>query len=172
MPARLFYCDDARYPVIQVLIQVGAGSCDKHVYNEHTLEFLETRRSWLPYPYAYGFVLGTRAADGDCVDCYVLATAPLAAGAIVVCEPIGLLEQDEDGEVDHKVLAALPNEEVVLGGHLLQEFQRFIHALFAQYPDARIRVGPIRDREAAAQYLQQAWRLQSREREGLRPSQK
>jgi hypothetical protein len=30
--------------MIQVLIQVEAGSCDKRIYNERTLEYRETRR--------------------------------------------------------------------------------------------------------------------------------
>jgi hypothetical protein len=37
--------------MIQVLIQIGAGSCDKHCYNERTLEYRETRRIARPYPY-------------------------------------------------------------------------------------------------------------------------
>ncbi len=87
--------------MIQVLIQVTAGSCDKHFYNERTLTYLETRRGCRPYPYPYGFIIGTSAADGDCVDCYLITNDRLTAGTIVECEPVGLLLQDEDGEVDH-----------------------------------------------------------------------
>ncbi len=59
------------------------------------------------YPYPYGFVLGTTGGDGDAVDCFVLTETPLRSGSIVECEPVGLLEQIEDGGVDHKVLAVL-----------------------------------------------------------------
>ena len=58
---------------------------------------------------------GTRAADGASVDCYLITHASLLAGTLVECEPIGLLEQDEDGELDHKVLAALPGQHIELG---------------------------------------------------------
>src|SRR5216117_1976606 len=105
--------------VIQVLIQVAAGSCDKKFYNERTLEYLETRRISQPYPYPYGFIIGTSAADGDSVDCYLITTDTLKSGTIVECEPVGLLWQDEDGEVDHKILAALPGQDVALGQELL-----------------------------------------------------
>src|SRR5262245_8044317 len=101
--------------MIKVCIEVEAGSCEKHRYNEKTLEYQGTRWSARPYPYPYGFILGTRAADGDNVDCYLITTERLQAGTIVECEPIGLLEQDEDGEVDHKVLAALPGQDVNAG---------------------------------------------------------
>ena len=57
--------------MIQVLIQVAAGSCKRNLYDESTLEYLETRQASRPYPYPYGFVIGTNAVDGDCVDCYL-----------------------------------------------------------------------------------------------------
>ena len=140
--------------MIKVCIQVEAGSCDKNLYNEKTLEYLETRRVSRPYPYPYGFIIGTSAADGDNVDCYIITNESLKSGAIVECEPIGLLEQDEDGEVDHKVLAALPGQEVEISQGLLQELQDFIYAVFARFPDVNVRVGPILSREAALHYIQ------------------
>jgi inorganic pyrophosphatase len=141
--------------VIQVLIQVAAGSCDKHFYNERTLEYLETRRGSRPYPYPYGFIIGTSAADGDCVDCYLITNDLLTAGTLVECEPVGLLLQDEDGEVDHKVLAAVPGQDVALGQEVVQELQEFIEAIFAKYPDMRVRVGPLLPREAALHHLEE-----------------
>jgi inorganic pyrophosphatase len=146
--------DCVEIPMIQVLIQVAAGSCDRNLYNERTLEYLETRHGSLPYPYPYGFVIGTSSADGDCVDCYLITNDRLMAGAIIACEPVGLLLQDEDGEVDHKILACIPGQNVALGLELLQELQVFIDAVFAKYPNGRVRVGPILPREATLHHLQ------------------
>ena len=42
------------------------------------------------------------------------------------CEPLGLLEQREARELDHKILAALPGQEVQVGQRLLQETERLI----------------------------------------------
>jgi inorganic pyrophosphatase len=140
--------------MIQVLIQVAADSCDRNFYDESTLEYLETRQVSRPYPYPYGFVIGTNAADGDCVDCYLITKDKVTPGAIVECEPCGLLLQDEAGEVDHKVLAAIPGQSVDLGKELLRELGEFIYAIFAGYPDMQVRVGPILPREAALRHLQ------------------
>jgi inorganic pyrophosphatase len=140
--------------MIKVCIEVAAGSCDKHLYDERTLEYKGTRRVSRPYPYPYGFIVGTSAADGDGVDCYVITHHKLQAGAIVACEPVGLLEQDEDGEVDHKVLAALPGQNVTLDQALLQELRDFIYAAFAQFPDVRVSVGRILPRGVALQHIQ------------------
>ena len=141
--------------MIKVLIEVEAGSCDKNLYNEKTLEYKGTRRISRSYPYPYGFIIGTSAADGDSVDCYLITNDKLKSGTIVECEPIGLLEQDEDGEVDHKVLAAIPGQDVELGQGLLKELRDFIYAVFTQFPEVRVSVGGILPREAALHHIQE-----------------
>jgi inorganic pyrophosphatase len=85
------------------------------------------------------------------VDCYIITKASLPAGALVACEPIGLLEQDEDGEVDHKVLAALPGRHIELGQGLLQELRDFIYAVFTS---GHVQVGRMLPRQAALQHIQ------------------
>jgi len=139
--------------MIKVLIQVAGGSSDRRIYNERTLEYKETRQGSLPYIYPYGFILGTMAEDGACVDCYIITRESLEAGSIVDCEPIGLLEQNEDGEIDHKILASLPNEKVEVSQDLLHEMQDFIHRLFAAYPEMNVTVGNIMPRENALHHI-------------------
>jgi inorganic pyrophosphatase len=148
--------------MIQVLIQAEAGSRDRRLYNEQTLEYRETRRGSQSYPYAYGFIIGTSAEDGDAVDCYLITKDKLTAGSIVECEAVGLLEQHEDGEVDHKILAAIPGQEVEIGEELLKELQDFIYSVFARFPGVHVRIGPILPREAALHHIQ-SFRDQSSE---------
>ena len=140
--------------MIKVCIEVEAGSCEKHRYHEKTLAYEGTRRVSQAYPYPYGFILGTKAADGDSVDCYLITTEHLQAGTVVECEPIGLLEQDEDNEVDHKILAAMPGQDVEVGQELLQELRAFIYAVFTQFPDVSVRVGRMLPREVALHHMQ------------------
>lgn len=154
--------------MIQVFIQAEAGSCDKHVYQEKTLTYLETRRVPQPYPYAYGFILGTNAADGGNLDCYLLAQERLQAGTIVACEPVALLVQREGDEVDDKIIAVLAGEGALAGQELppeqmqdlLLELQAFIYAIFARFPDLELRVGPILPRQAALQTIHMARALE------------
>jgi inorganic pyrophosphatase len=79
----------------------------------------------------------------------------MKAGDIVECEPIGLLEQIEDGQIDHKVLAALPGEAVEVSSELLAELRDFIYAVFSQLPEVSIRIGRILPREAALSHIQE-----------------
>ena len=139
--------------MIKVLVQVAGGSSDKRIYEERTLEYKGTRQDPLPYIYPYGFILGTRAEDGDSVDCYIITRESLEAGSIVECEPIGLLEQDEDGEIDHKVLASLPDQHIEATQELAQQMREFIHRLFAAHPEMHVTVGNILSREETLRYI-------------------
>jgi inorganic pyrophosphatase len=146
--------------MLRMLIQVEAGSCDRNVYNEKTLEYIKTSPGSHPYPYPYGFIVGTSAEDGVCVDCYLVTNAKVSAGSIVECEPIGLLEQHEDDEIDHKVLAVLPGEDTNLDPVVLDELQTFIKRIFSGHPEMNVWVGPVHPREAALHHLQEAGSLQ------------
>lgn len=75
------------------------------------------------------------------------------------CEPIGLLEQHEGDEIDHKVLAVLPGEDTKLDQLVLEELQTFIKRIFSEFPDMNIRVGPVHPREAALHHLQESGSL-------------
>lgn len=141
--------------MIKIFIETEGGSYYRKVYDEKTYEYkgMGRRRLSPPYPYPYGFIIGTRAADGDCVDCYVITNDSLKSGTIVEGEPIGLLEQDEDGEIDHKVLAALPGQDVVLDQELLEQLRDFIDAIFVHFPRLSVTVGRILPREVALEHI-------------------
>ncbi len=141
--------------MIQVLLQVSGGSAERRVYDERTLEYKETRLGHHPYPYPYGFILGTRGMDGDSVDCYIITHDDLPAGSIVECEPIGMLEQIEDDEVDHKVLAALPGQQVELNSDLIEELRTFIQSIFAEYPGMHVTVGNALSPEDALRHIEE-----------------
>ena len=139
--------------MIKVLIQAEAGSPNKMRYDEKTLKPIEVGRVSLPYPCPYGFVLGTTAADGDNVDCYVFGDDSLKTGSIVDCEIVGLLEQIESGEPDHKVLAVVAGQKAVLPDGVAEVLEDFIYGVFTQYPDSAVSVGAVQSRDAAVRYV-------------------
>lgn len=70
----------------------------------------------LHYPADYGLLPRSWAEDGDPLDILVLTTEPTHPGCVVRARPIGLLDMVDEGETDHKVLAALdddPRQEAV-----------------------------------------------------------
>ena len=138
---------------LRVFIENEAGSHRKNIYDERTLTYLRAVEVSRAYPFPYGFVIGTRSGDGDCVDCFVLTAATLSSGTIVECDPIGLLEQVEDGEVDHKVLAVLIGERIALDDVVVAPLKHFITGVFAHVPGKRMEIGRLLSRAEAEAYV-------------------
>jgi inorganic pyrophosphatase len=57
------------------------------------------------YPCNYGYVPQTLSLDGDPVDVMVIAPLPVQAGAVIKCRPLGVVDMEDDGGVDMKILA-------------------------------------------------------------------
>ncbi len=138
---------------MRVLIENEAGSRRKNTYDETSLLWLKADDVSAAYPFPYGFVIGTKAGDGDAADCFVLTARKLASGTIAECEPLGLLEQIEDGEIDHKVLAVLPGERFELD-QAEAALRQFVGNVFAHVPGKRMTIGRMLDRPAAEAYLE------------------
>lgn len=138
---------------VRIVVEVTAGSTLRHTYDEHTLELRSVREVASRYPYPYGFVMDTVSEDGDAVDCFILTATPLAVGIPTEAEIVGLLEQFENGEVDHKLLAGLPGEAVVLDPDRRRALRRFVRSLFDAYPWAHVRIGRILGADAAGAFL-------------------
>lgn len=147
---------------MKVFIENPAGYFVKHLYDEKKLSLQGTLRVSRKYPFPYGFVLDTSAEDGDNVDCFVLTTQRLQSGAIVECNPVGLMEQIEDDEIDHKVLAVLPGEEGKLDGTTKRTLVEFASHVFDHVPGKTVKVGEFRDREAAIEFVRQRSRAATR----------
>jgi inorganic pyrophosphatase len=138
---------------IRVFIQNEAGSDIKHYHDEKTLAFSHSRVVSHAYPFPYGFVVGTSAADGGNVDCFVITDRALKTGQLVECEPIGLMEQFEDGLDDHNIIARLvdetprvtPDTETALTQHVL--------ACFRDVPGKRVAIGQFLGIEAAHSHI-------------------
>jgi inorganic pyrophosphatase len=138
---------------VRVYIQNEAGSRTKHYHNEKTLQFKRKAQVSRPYPFPYGFVLDTTAADVCNVDCFVLTRRPLHAGEIVDCEPVALTEQFEDGQEDHNVLAVMTGEQAPLGEAVKQQLTEFVSHVFDHVSGKKIAVGNFRSSEDALNYL-------------------
>lgn len=92
--------------LINVLIEIAAGSKNKYEYDKDIQAFALDRvlYSSVKYPYDYGFVPNTLADDGDPLDGMVLIDEPTFAGCIIAARPIGMLEMIDGGDRDEKIL--------------------------------------------------------------------
>ncbi|HEY7401912.1 MAG TPA: inorganic diphosphatase [Candidatus Angelobacter sp.] len=138
---------------MKVFIENEAGSRIKHEHNEKTLEPIGTSVVSRAFPWPYGFILDTTGEDGDNVDCFVLTERTLHTGEIVDCEAIGLIEQIEDGEIDHKIFAQLENEKAVLDAVAQENFQQFAMHVFEHIPGKTMKIGGCFGPQAAVEYI-------------------
>jgi inorganic pyrophosphatase len=136
---------------MKVFIQNEAGSSQKNYHDEKTLEWKSVVPVSRCYPFAYGFVIGTSSADGCNLDCFVITQQKLKMGQVVECEPIGLMEQVEDGKEDHNILAALKSEDVAIDREVQAMLTEFVCHVFDHVEGKQIRVGRfLGPREAMA----------------------
>ncbi len=92
--------------LINVLIEIPAGSKNKYEYDKDMNAFALDRVLFasVQYPYDYGFVPNTLAGDGDPLDGMVIIDQPTFPGCVIAARPIGMLEMIDGGDRDEKVL--------------------------------------------------------------------
>jgi inorganic pyrophosphatase len=79
---------------IWVVIETTAGGRTKYKWDEkaHAYRAGRVLPLGMAFPFDFGFVPGTKAADGDALDALVLADAPLVVGALVECRVLGAVK--------------------------------------------------------------------------------
>lgn len=143
---------------MKVFIENEAGSNQKNLYNEKTLEYHKTVTVSREYPYPYGFILDTTSGDGDNLDCFVLTKQKLEPGKIYDCEPIGLMEQTESSwtpdqqevmEQDHNILACVAGEVCEVTEEVKETLTKFVSHVFDHIEGKKVQVGEFLPKEAA-----------------------
>lgn len=56
------------------------------------------------YPCNYGYVPGTLGGDGDPLDALVILPLSLVPGAVIRCQPVGMLKMSDEAGSDEKLL--------------------------------------------------------------------
>ena len=131
----------------------------KNIFDEKTLEYKKTVTISRVYPFPYGFIPETKSGDDDCLDCFVITKQKLNSRQVVECEPIGLVEQFEDGQEDHKILAILKGEDYILTNEAKELIKEFIEHVFDHLPKKTkmVKVGKFLDKKAAEELIQKSF---------------
>ena len=138
---------------MKVFIENEAGSDQKNLYNEKTLEFKKTVSVSRRYPYPYGFIPQTTSGDGDNLDCFIITEQKFASGQVVDVEPIGIMEQIEDGKKDHNILARLPGEAVVVDDNIKKKLIEFVSHVFDHRIGKSVKAGNFLGSKEAQEYI-------------------
>lgn len=92
--------------IINTVVEIPQGSMLKIEWNRKVAGFQLDRvePSIFAKPVNYGFIPQTLDEDGDELDTLVVSDEPIPTGVFTEAKIIGILNFDDDGEADHKVV--------------------------------------------------------------------
>lgn len=92
--------------VINVVVEIPAGSSHKIEWNRDLAVFQLDRvePAIFAKPTNYGFIPQTLDEDGDELDALIVTNEPLPTGVFLEAKVIGVMQFEDDGEVDDKVI--------------------------------------------------------------------
>lgn len=106
--------------LINVVVEIPTGSNLKVEWNRHKKFFELDRIEPVIFqkPCNYGFIPRTLDDDGDELDVLLICNQAIPTGVVVEARIIGIMNFEDDGEMDHKVVA-VPNDDRELGNEII-----------------------------------------------------
>ncbi len=154
--------------VVRMMVEIPQGSSNKYVYNEELGLFELSRSLYSPlhYPGDYGFIPGTISTDGAALDVLCLVTRPSFTGCLSYVRPVAVLDAQDGGDTDHKILAVPyrdPRYEQIqtldqLAAHVLREIEHFFE-MYKELEGRSMQINGWLARDSACQLI-----VESRER--------
>ena len=122
---------------VEAIIEIPRGSRNKYEIDHETgrIRLDRVLFSSVHYPTDYGYIPGTKSADGDPLDILVIVEEPTFPGCHVAVRPIGVLRMHDEEGIDEKILA-VPVEDPRFDGvgdiseihkHWLSEIENFFN---------------------------------------------
>lgn len=90
---------------VNAVVEIPKGTSAKYEYHPDGYFFYDrSLSSSMVYPASYGFIPQTLGDDGDALDILVYNATPIERGTVVECNVIGILDMDDEGDKDYKIL--------------------------------------------------------------------
>lgn len=91
---------------VNTVCEIPKGSTLKIEWDRQRAAFMIDRvePAIFAKPTSYGFIPGTLDDDGDELDTLIICDQPIPTGVYLSATVIGVLEFEDDGEMDHKVV--------------------------------------------------------------------
>ena len=92
--------------LVNTVIEIPKGSAHKIEWDRKRAAFMLDRvePAIFAKPVNYGFIPGTIDEDGDELDTLVVTNEPLPTGIWLEVKVVGILNFEDDGEMDYKVV--------------------------------------------------------------------
>ncbi|MCR4561673.1 MAG: inorganic diphosphatase [Bacilli bacterium] len=144
-------------------IEISAGSKNKYELDKETGALILDRILFTAthYPHNYGFIPHTLSGDGDPLDVLVISSEPILPMALTECYPIGVLDMDDSGSIDSKIIAVCAHDPLYnnfkdicqLPDHISDEIKHFFTVYKALEYGKHTEVKEIRGRDAAKEVI-------------------
>ncbi|MFT7644899.1 MAG: inorganic pyrophosphatase [Candidatus Paceibacteria bacterium] len=129
---------------VNTVVEISKGSILKVEYNREkcTFELDRVEPDIFAKPTNYGFVPGTLDEDGDELDTLIVCPEPLPVGVVTEARIVGVLNFEDDGEMDHKIIC-VPADERDSGNaiktleDLPEQWKRKVEYHFNTYKDLK-----------------------------------
>jgi inorganic pyrophosphatase len=151
---------------LSLIVEISKGDCNKYEFN-HELGVLELDRVLygpLVYPINYCDVPGTwNDGDGDPLDALLFNSAPLQPGALVIGRVVGMMEMNDNGELDNKIICVSDRDPRYAHVKDVKELTPYeikdLKTFFELYKVAQtgrdsVKVGEFLGKAAAAEFIQ------------------
>jgi inorganic pyrophosphatase len=170
-PTRLPPFDRRHVGVVNAVIETPGGSRNKFKFDE-TIGFYSLSGvlpEGMVFPHAFGFVPGTKAADGDPEDILIIMDEPTFSGCVVPTRLLGVMEaeQTEDGKTernDRLIAVAAHSRDYSdakslndLNSNMLKEIEQFF-ITYNQEKGKRFKVLRMRGPKQALKLIQKSLR--------------
>lgn len=146
------------------VIEISKGSKNKYELDKETGYLILDRTLYTSthYPANYGFIPLTYSDDDDPLDVLVLSSEIIAPMVLVRCYPIGVITMQDEGMVDHKIIAIPFNDPMLniykhiieIPPHIMDEMTHFLN-VYKQLEYKNTTVLEVRDRDFAEAVIQQ-----------------
>lgn len=130
--------------LVNTVVEISKGSMLKVEYNREkcTFELDRVEPEIFAKPTNYGFIPGTLDEDGDELDTLIICPEPLPLGVVLEAHIIGVLNFEDDNEMDHKIIC-VPADERDSGNSiktledLPEQWKRKVEYHFNTYKDLK-----------------------------------
>lgn len=141
---KVYDAGDVDGGVITTVIEISKWSTLKIEWNRHlaTFELDRVEPSIFAKPTNYGFIPQTLDEDGDELDTLVLTNDPIPTGVVVQAKVLGVLNFEDDGEADHKIICVPADDRntddaISSIDDLHERFKQKIEHHFTHYKDLK-----------------------------------
>ncbi|NDY57820.1 inorganic diphosphatase [Desulfovibrio sulfodismutans] len=134
----------AKDTIINVVIEIPMGSAHKVEYDRKRKIMVLDRvePAIFAKPVNYGFIPATLDDDGDELDVLFITDEPMPVGVAAQARVLGVLEFEDDKEMDHKVIC-VPADDRNTGNRIAsladlgEQWKRKIEHHFSHYKDLK-----------------------------------